>query len=135
MIRKSSDYTTNCSSSFYDIQQVVPSVSKQFFQGIPGCILPTDLAWAADGLLEGALGEIEVFTVIGAVLLLHGLRPAFAALVGNSEIMMDAVAATTEVGFAIITFVSSAGGGGEGPFTAAVEAMFGHADILPRARG
>jgi hypothetical protein len=54
---------------------------------------------------------------------------------GNYEIVMDTIAAATKVGFAIFTFVSPAGGGGEGPFTAAVEAMFGHADILPRKRG
>ena len=44
VIKKSSDYTINCSSLFYDTQQVVLSVFKQFFKGIPGCILSTDLA-------------------------------------------------------------------------------------------
>ena len=69
------------------------------------------------------------------VLLLYGLRPTFAALVGDGEIVMDAITAATEVGFAILTFVSSAGSGGEDPFTATIEAMFGHANILPRKRG
>ena len=105
-------------------------IAQQLAQRLFGLVFAGLIAFGAFDFLEVAPGEIEVFAVIIAVLFIHRLSPAFAALVGHNHIVVDAIAAAAQVRVALIAGIAPARQMRQLPFPSAVEAMPCHAASL-----
>ena len=105
-------------------------IAHQLAQRLFGLVFAGLVAFGTLDLLEVAPGEIEVLAVIIAVLFIHRLSPAFAALVGNDDVIVNAIAAATQVGVTFIAGVAPARKMRPFPFSPAVEAMTCHAASL-----
>ena len=98
-------------------------IAQQLAQRLFGLVLAGLIAFGTLDFFEVAPCEIEVLAVIVAVLFIHRLSPAFAALVGNDHVIVNAIAAATQVGVAFITSIAPARQMRQLPFPSAVEAM------------
>ena len=105
-------------------------IAQQLAQRLFGLVFAGLVAFGTLDLLEVAPREIEVLAVIIAVLFIHRLSPAFAALVGNDHVIVNAIAAATQVGVAFITGIAATRQMRQLPFPSAVEAMPCHATSL-----
>jgi|TARA_B000000609_G_scaffold145585_1_gene127077 hypothetical protein len=98
-------------------------IAQQLAQRLFGLVFAGSIAFGALDFLEVAPREVEVLAVIIAVLFIHRLSPAFAALVGNDHVIVNAIAATTQVGVTFIAGIAPARQMRQLPFPSAVEAM------------
>jgi len=105
-------------------------IAQQLAQRLFGLVFAGLIAFGTLDPLEVAPGEIEVLAVIIAVLFIHRLSPAFAALVGNDHVIVNTIAAATQVGVAFITGIAPARHMRQLPLPPAVEAMPCHATSL-----
>ena len=105
-------------------------IAQQLAQRLFGLVLAGLIAFGTLDFLKVAPCEIEVLAVIVAVLFIHRLSPAFAALVGNNHVIVNTIAAATQVGVAFITGIAAARQIRQLPFPSAVEAMSCHATSL-----
>ena len=110
-------------------------IAQQLAQRLFGLVLAGLIAFGTLDFLEVAPCEIEVLAVIVAVLFIHRLSPAFAALVGNDHVIVNAIAAATQVGVAFITRIAPAWHMRQLPFPPAVETMPCHATSLKVCAG
>ena len=101
-------------------------VAQKFTQTVASSVFSADFTPAALGFQEFAPRKIEVLTIIGAVLFLHRLGSALAALVSYGYVKLDAVAAATQVGLAFLARIAPARRRAQDPFPSAVEAMPRH---------
>lgn len=62
-----------------------------------GFLLTRQIAFGAFDFFKIAAGKIEVFAIIVAVLFIHRLGSALAALVGHNHIVVEAIAAATQI--------------------------------------
>lgn len=83
-------------------------IAEQFAEGILGFLFTRQIAFGAFDFFKIAAGKIEVFAIIVAVLFIHRLSPAFAALVGHNHIVVDAVTAAAQVRVALIAGIPPA---------------------------
>ena len=98
-------------------------IAQQLAQRLVGLVFATLIAFGTLDFLKVAPGKIEVLAVIIAVLFIHWLSPAFAALVGNDHVIVNAIAAATQVGVTFIAGIAPARQMRQLPFPSAVEAM------------
>ena len=105
-------------------------IAQQLAQRLVGLVFAGLIAFRTLDFLEVASREIEVLAVIIAVLFIHRLSPAFAALVGNDHVIVNAIVAAPQVGIAFITGITAARQIRQLPFPSAVEAMSCHATSL-----
>ena len=106
------------------------SVSKQFTKRILCGFFAAHFAFGAVNFLEVSPGKVELLTIIGAILLLHGFSPALSALVGHGNIKMSTVAATTQIRVALLANITPAWQTVDFPFLTTVETMPCHARRL-----
>ena len=105
-------------------------IAQQLAKRLFGLVLAGLITFGTLDFLKVAPRKIEVLAVIIAVLFIHRLSPAFAALVGDDHVVMDAVAAAAQVGITFITGVAPARQMRQFPLPPAVEAMPCHATSL-----
>lgn len=105
-------------------------IAQQLAKRLVGLVFAGLIAFGTLNFLEVAPREIEVLAVIVAVLFIHRLSPAFAALMGHNHVVVDAVAAAAQVGVAFIAGIAPARKMRPFPFPSAVEAMPCHATSL-----
>ena len=105
-------------------------IAQQLAQRLFGLVLAGLIAFGTLDFLKVAPCEIEVLAVIVAVLFIHRLSPAFAALVSNDHVIVNAIAAATQVGVTFIAGIAPARKMRPFPFPPAVEAMPCHAASL-----
>ena len=110
-------------------------IAQQLAQRLFGLVLAGLIAFGTLDFLKVAPCEIEVLAVIVAVLFIHRLSPAFAALVSNDHVIVNAIAAATQVGVAFITRIAPARHMRQLPFPPAVETMPCHATSLKVCAG
>ena len=79
-----------------------------------------------------APGQLEPFAEVPGFLVLHRLRPAFAALVGGAKIEVGAITAHAEVGPALGAGFAPAWLVAERPFGSAAMAVARHGETLPK---
>lgn len=104
----------------------VGRLAEEITERGPGGFRP----WVRGAAGPGAPGQLEPFAEVAGFLVLDGLGPAFAALVGGAKIEVGAIAAHAEVGPALGAGFAPAWLVAERPFGSAAMAMACHGPIV-----